>query len=132
MALIVTRNSLNSIRYSIRPNRSFKVLSGHQLLAPSAISVAGIVSKRDFFRHWRKRDTFLHRAYDKSRAYLALHFVVGEYRMENYVSLAVIVFVSISFVFTMYLDFVLNEFHGADHDVNKIPQKTDAGDEKKS
>lgn len=88
--------------------------------------------KRDLFNGPSSRDTFLRRAYDKSRVYLSNQFVVGEYRMENYASLIILVFTAIGFAFICYMEILLDAFNGEGNDINRVPVKRSTSDEEKS
>lgn len=126
MALLV-RNNLNSIRTLMRS--SYCQQPGHHLLRLPTI--ATLRETRHCSRDTNSKDSFIRRAYDKSRAYYSTHFVIGEYKIENAASLGVLVFTFIGFCSVWYIDIVLNAFNGS-YDVNQLPEKGDNVEEQKS
>lgn len=89
-------------------------------------------TSRDLFSGPGSRDSFLRRAYDKSRVYLSDQFVVGEYRMENYTSLIILAFTACSLAFMCYMEVIMDAFNGEGNDINRVPVKSRTSDEQKS
>lgn len=125
---LLLRNNLNSIRSLVRSSSSFSQPCDHLLRHPP---IATLPKTRLFSRDIDSKDSFIRRAYDKYRAYIATHFVVGEYKIENMASLGVLVFTFIGFCSVWYLEIALNAFNGP-HDVNMLPEKGNKVEEQKS